>query len=123
MTRPNADETRDYRWRISMRKKDWVAIVAQLATEISYCNFKDEIHKRPDQSNKHSAYLSVWSAMLRVQQSEDHEHRPADQMYFNNFSTAWPRELDYATGRFDDPDPIPTKTIRSVQQTMNNRED
>jgi len=51
--------------------------------------------------------------MLRVQQAEDHEHRPYDQNYFDNFSTACQRELDYA-GRFDNPDPVPTKTIKSV---------
>ena len=54
--------------------------------------------------------------MLRVQQAEDHEHRPQDQIS-NNFSTAWQRELDYANGRFDDLEPVPTKTIRSVMKT------
>ena len=36
MSRPKSDESRDYRWRVSVRKKDWVKIVAQLASEISY---------------------------------------------------------------------------------------
>jgi len=107
MTRPKADESRDYRWRIAMKKRDWVKIVAQLAMEIDYTNFKDEVHKRPDQDNKHSAYLAVWSAMMRVQQAEDHEHRP-------NWPDTWQRELDYVSGRFDLPEAEPTKTIRSV---------
>ena len=71
MTPPRSDESRDYRWRLSMRRADWVKIVARLANEIDYTNFKDEVHKRSDQANKHSAYLSVWSALLRVQRAED----------------------------------------------------
>jgi hypothetical protein len=89
MTPPRSDETRDYRWRISMRKKDWVKIVARLASEIDYTNFKDEVHKRSDQANKHSAYLSVWSALLRVQQAED----PVQPR--TSWRSAWDRELDY----------------------------
>jgi|GraSoi_2013_60cm_1033757.scaffolds.fasta_scaffold05444_5 hypothetical protein len=114
MSRPKADEHRDYRWRVSMKKRDWTKIVAQLASEIDYCNFKSAVHERPDQENKHSAYLSVWSAMLRVQQSEDHEHRPNNAQRYFNWPDAWQRELDYASGRFDDPAPMPVKTIRSV---------
>ena len=107
MTPPRSDELRDYRWRISMRKRDWVAIVGQLASEIDYCNFKDAVHARPDQSDKNSAYLSVWSAMLAVQRAED-PVQPRE-----SWQSAWDRELDYSQGRFDPP-AVPTKTIRSV---------
>jgi hypothetical protein len=91
MTRPRADENRDYRWRVAMRKTDWAKIVYRLAMGIHYCNFKDEVHKHPDQANKNSAYLSVWSAMLRVQHGEDPDYKPQSQITF-----AWQRELDYA---------------------------
>jgi hypothetical protein len=108
MTQPRSDETRDYRWRVSMKRRDWVKIVAQLASEVDYCNFKSAVHARPDQSNKDSAYLSVWSAMLAVQRAEDPVPPPS------SWQRDWDRELDYASGRFDDPDPVPTNTIRSV---------
>jgi hypothetical protein len=78
-----------------MRKADWAKIAYRLAMGIDYCNFKDEVHKRPDQANKHSAYLSVWSAMLRVQH-EENSRELATQPYFNPWQTAWERELDYA---------------------------
>ena len=48
----------------------WIAY--QLAMGIDYCNFKEAVHQLPDQDNKHSACLSVWSAMLRVQRAEDY---------------------------------------------------
>jgi hypothetical protein len=114
MTRPKADENRDYRWRIAMKKSDWAKIVYRLAMGIHYCNFKDEVHNHPDQANKNSAYLSVWSAMLRVQHGEDQDYRPNNGQGYFDYSKAWQRELDYASGRFDDLDPVPTKTIRTV---------
>jgi hypothetical protein len=90
MSRPKSDENRDYRWRIAMKKRDWARIVYRLAMEIDYYNFKNAVGQRPDQENKHSAYLSVWSAMLRVQQGEDQEHRPIDQTRCNAFLSATP---------------------------------
>ena len=76
-------------------EKYWAKIVAQLALEIDYCNFKGAVRNRPDQENKHSDYLSVWSAMLRVQHGEDHDHRPDNAPCFNAWTSAWDRELDY----------------------------
>jgi hypothetical protein len=107
MTRPRSDEDRDYRWRVSIRKRDWVKIVGQLASEIDYTNFKSAVHARPDQGNKDSAYLSVWRAMLAVQRAED----PVQPRM--SWQSAWDRELD-ASGRFDDPEPVSVKAIRSV---------
>jgi hypothetical protein len=122
MTRPKADENRDYRWRIAMKKRDWAQIAYRLSMEIDYCNFKDAVYHRPDQDNKHSAYLSVWSAMLRVQHMEDPAFKEvSSQPPFNGWASAWDRELDYAAGRFDVPDPEPTKTIRSIMEQRNNK--
>jgi hypothetical protein len=106
MTQPRSDETRDYRWRVSMKRRDWVKIVAQLASEVDYCNFKSAVHARPDQANKDSAYLSVWSAMLAVQRAEDPKQPQS------SWQSAWDRH--YATDRFDDELAVPTKTIRTV---------
>jgi hypothetical protein len=33
MTRPKADESRDYRWRIAMKKRNWARIARQLSME------------------------------------------------------------------------------------------
>jgi hypothetical protein len=114
MSRPKADENRDYRWRVSMKKRDWARIAYKLSMEISYTNFKNEVHTHADQENKNSAYLSVWSAMLRVQHGEDHLYRTQSQQHFNSWTSAWDRELDFVSGRFDAQDPVPTKTIKSV---------
>jgi hypothetical protein len=92
MTKPKAAEHRDYRWRVGMKQRDWAAIVYRLAMRIDYGNFKDAVHDQPDQSNKNSAYLSIWSAMLRVQHMEDPGWKGNSQPYFYN----WDRELDYA---------------------------
>jgi hypothetical protein len=71
ITRPTADESRDYRWRVSMKRKDWQKILATLGGEVDYSNFKNAVHEHTDQDNKSSAYLSIWAAMLRLQHLED----------------------------------------------------
>jgi hypothetical protein len=123
MTRPKADERRDYRWRIAMRKKDWAKIVYRLAMGIDYCNFKDEVHNRPDQANKNSAYLSVWSALMGVQRREGLDGKAEAQPYISNFSSNWDREIDYANDRFESLQPVPTKTIRSVEREYRDQEE
>jgi hypothetical protein len=114
MSQPKADEKRDYRWRLSMKRSDWAKVVKSLATRIEYTNFKDEVHKHADQDNKNSAYLSIWSAMLRVQHGEDSPK--TGQRYFGEWKTDWQREIEFANeqyDRFDEP-AVPTKTIKSV---------
>jgi hypothetical protein len=41
MTLPQADEARDYRWRLSMKRADWALVVAELAAGIDYANFQE----------------------------------------------------------------------------------
>jgi hypothetical protein len=60
-----------------MKRADWAHALAELAAEIDYRNFKNAVHERPDQDNKSNAYLSIWSAMLRVQMGEDMDGQPA----------------------------------------------
>jgi hypothetical protein len=74
MTRPKADERRDYRWRLGMKRKDFARLAAALAHEITYQNFKDEVHHRKDQENKAGPYMEVWSAMRQAQRAEDPPH-------------------------------------------------
>jgi hypothetical protein len=67
MRKPTSDENRDYRWRLSIGKEDWVKLVGVLAAAVDYPNFKAEVHQRPDQGNKSGAYAEVWATMHRVQ--------------------------------------------------------
>lgn len=126
MTRPKADANRDYRWRISLRKKAWAEIVYRLSMQITYTNFKSEVHNHKDQDNKNSAYVTIWSAMHRVQILENETQFPAEQRKFDWREDA-ARSTDDYFGPMDPPSfksddelarwmeaPIPTKTIKSV---------
>jgi hypothetical protein len=74
MRRPTRDEARDYRWRTGMKRKDFARLAAALALEVTYYNFKDEVHRHKDQENKSGPYMQVWSAMLAAQRKEDQPH-------------------------------------------------
>jgi hypothetical protein len=78
MRRPKADERRDYRWRTGMLRKDFARLATALAREITYHNFKDEVHHHTDQENKTEPYMKVWAALLQVQLAEG----PAQQFRF-----------------------------------------
>jgi hypothetical protein len=70
MRKPTSDETRDYRYRLSISKRDWVKLAAELASEVDYPNFKSAVHDRPDQDNKGRPYLEIWSIMHALQLDE-----------------------------------------------------
>jgi hypothetical protein len=70
---PTSDETRDYRWRLSISRTDWITLAAKLAEEVNYPNFKSEVHRQPDQENKSGPYMAVWSVMHGVQIHEGKE--------------------------------------------------
>jgi hypothetical protein len=67
---PTSDESRDYCWRMSIGKADWVQLAARLAEAVDYSNFKNAVHDQPDQGNKGRAYLSIWRVMREVQIAE-----------------------------------------------------
>ena len=67
MTTPAASESRDYRWRISLKRSDWAKIITTRSAEIDYTKFKSEIEKHADQHDKLNSYLIIWSVMLRLQ--------------------------------------------------------
>jgi hypothetical protein len=70
MQKPTSDEARDYRWRLSVSKQDWVTLAGILAAAVDYSNFKDAVHKRKDQHSKAAAYLEIWRVMRDVQFDE-----------------------------------------------------
>jgi hypothetical protein len=70
MERPTSDESRDYRWRMSISKADWVQLATRLAEAVDYSNFKNAVHDQPDQLNKGRPYLAIWRIMHEVQLAE-----------------------------------------------------
>jgi hypothetical protein len=75
MRKPTSDENRDYRYRLSIAKRDWVKLVAELASKVDYPNFKSAVHNRPDQENKSQPYLEIWSIMHAVQLDEERHNK------------------------------------------------
>lgn len=40
MTAPTSDPTRDYRWRLSISREEWLILATRLADAVNYPNFK-----------------------------------------------------------------------------------
>jgi hypothetical protein len=59
MELPTFNESRDYRWVMSISKTNWV----QLALAVDYGSFMNEVAKNQGQANKREAYKAVYSAM------------------------------------------------------------
>lgn len=56
---------RDYRYRIPMKKSEWIVLLARLGAEIDYPNFKNAIHD--DDPERAKRYTEVWAAMLGLE--------------------------------------------------------
>lgn len=61
---------RDYRFRASVTREAWAAAAVELAREIDYPNFKNEVARRQGGERAH-LYAEVWVSLLRLQQSPD----------------------------------------------------
>jgi hypothetical protein len=70
MTPPSSDELRDYRWRLSISRQDWIKLAGKLAEEVDYSNFKMAFQERADQAHKSTAYAEIWWRMRRVQEDD-----------------------------------------------------
>jgi hypothetical protein len=79
MESPASDDTRDYRWRISIDRIDWIILAGRLGQEVDYPNFKAAVHQHTDQNNKYGPYLQIWSTMKGLQEREDPEPLPAPE--------------------------------------------
>jgi hypothetical protein len=75
--KPTSDESRDYRYRMSLDKLDWVVLASRLAAAIDYSNFKSAVAKEPSQRNKNEACHDVWATLYRVQLNDRPEPKPA----------------------------------------------
>jgi hypothetical protein len=56
----------DYRFRVYVRREDWVATAADLAAEIDYDNFKSQVARMQGHVRAH-VYTKVWSALAGLQ--------------------------------------------------------
>ena|SRR5581483_10783196 len=64
--RISSDRTADYRWRAVVTRGEWIAAVAQLATEIDYDNFKSAVAARQG-AKRERLYARVWAEMRKLQ--------------------------------------------------------
>jgi len=55
----------DYEWRIRVPKQAFAEAVSQMALDIDYANYKDEVTRRQGRE-RHDVYLRVWSALLSI---------------------------------------------------------
>lgn len=69
LTLPN----HDYRYRLIVPKASWAAIIAELAQEQDWSNFKNEAARYQGKSGKGyvAALHKVWDVMYHLQQDED----------------------------------------------------
>jgi hypothetical protein len=90
MTEPVSSELRDYRWRCSISKDDFVKLAGKLAEQVDYGNFKAAVAKEPSQQNKSEAYHRVWAELLAVQRDEQNgeQHGESHDVAFANFDAA-----------------------------------
>jgi len=61
--KPTSDESRDYRYRMSVDREDWLRLACRSAQRVDYDNFKSAVAKEPSQQNKLEAYHEVWAAL------------------------------------------------------------
>ena len=77
----SSDHT-DYRYRIVVSKSAWVAALAELATEQTWANFKNEASRFSRAKKMAYAYVdalhSIWDVMYRLQVREGKETRNGD---------------------------------------------
>lgn len=76
LSKPVSDESRDYRWILSVSKNEWIKMAARLACEVRYPNFKSACAKT-DQAAKLGALHDIWSIRHAEQRKELPEPLPA----------------------------------------------
>jgi hypothetical protein len=56
----------DYRYRVYVRREDWVRAAADLAARIDYDNFKNHVARQQGR-DRASTYSEVWQDLYRLQ--------------------------------------------------------
>lgn len=73
-TRIITNEGGDYPARVRVSTAAWTHCMARLALEIDYPNFKDAVKARQGRKVA-DAYMSCWSALLRLEGKREHKNR------------------------------------------------
>lgn len=60
------DVTADYLYRLELSRAEWMRVVALLAIEVDYPNFKDAVHARQG-GFRAALYHRVWAALLPLE--------------------------------------------------------
>jgi len=60
-------EYADYRYRILVSREEWRYLIAHLAEEIDYPDFKSKIARTAGQAEKAKPYAAVWKIMADMQ--------------------------------------------------------
>ena len=63
----------DYRFRITMKKEDFLPIILEQVEDINYTSFKNECWKNHDY---HDALVKVWMTMYQFQQKYEISGKP-----------------------------------------------
>lgn len=79
--KPTSDESRDYRYRMSVDCEDWLRLAERLAAGVDYSNFKSAVAKQPTQQNKTEAYHQVWAIMHHVQTRDGGKDRDTEKLW------------------------------------------
>jgi hypothetical protein len=58
----------DYRYRVIVTRAQFTRIMAALALDLDYPNFKSQIAATPDQRGKLSAFHEIWEILSRLQE-------------------------------------------------------
>ena len=56
----------DYRYRVYVRRDDWIRAAADLAAQIDYSNFKSQVYRTQGRERAHT-YMKAWSALFDLQ--------------------------------------------------------
>jgi len=56
---------RDYRYRVTLQRREVAAALHNLAMQLDYGNFKESVHGDPDRDH---AYMKCWAAMKDLQE-------------------------------------------------------
>jgi len=59
----------DYRYRINVKREDWVDAASLLAEGIDYSNFKDAVKERQGKYRA-TVYMDIWSALMRLKRRD-----------------------------------------------------
>ncbi len=68
----------DYLFRLTLPWVQWRDVLAELAMQIDYPNFKDAVHALPDDHDRTWAYLMVWQIMHDLQEEEAVDDEPTE---------------------------------------------